>query len=102
MHMSVFVVRSTDLMSVAKNLVSGSPDLPDEHKNASGLVSILLKKGHFRRQAINLAPSRRVRAKGDSLLRFKDVSLGAPDNNAGFPESISDDLNGLPPKPGNT
>ena len=60
------------------------------------------KKGRFRRQAINLAPPRRGRAYGDGPLSLEDVGLGAPDMNAGLPESMSDGLNWLPPEQGHT
>ena len=57
------------------------------------------KKGRLWRQAINLAPPRRVRAWRDELLRLEDAGLGAPDINADLPESMSDGLDRLPAEP---
>ena len=60
------------------------------------------KKGCLRCQGINLAPSRRVRDWGDGPLTLEDAGLGVLDMNAGFPESMSNNLDRLPPEPGHT
>ena len=54
-----------------------TPDTADFPKNASGPVGIPLKRRNLRRQAINLAPTRRVRVRGDGPLKLEEEVLGA-------------------------
>ena len=54
-----------------------SPDTPGNHKNASRPDGITLKKGHFRRQKINLAPSEEVRAWENDPLMPDIMSVSA-------------------------
>ena len=97
----VFVVRPTDRMSVAQGLFrwvlaqDRSPDTPGGFKSALRPVGIPLKRVSFRRQVINLAAPRKVRALVDGSLRIEDVGLGKPDINACLPEFMSDDLDRL-------
>ena len=88
--MSVFVVRPTDRTSVAQGPVFDG--FRRKHKNTSGHRRHFPEKGYLRRQAINLAPPKRVRAWGDGPQRLEYAGGGAPDMNAGFPESMSDGL----------
>ena len=53
-------------------------------------------------QAINVTPPRRVGVWAYGPLRLEDAGLGAPDLNAGLPESMSGVLNRLLPEPGHT
>ena len=47
-------------------------------------------------------PFKEDKSQGDSSLKLEDTGLVAPDMNAGFPESMSDGLDRLPPDPGHT
>ena len=55
-----------------------------------------------RRQAINLAPPRTVRAWGDGPLKLEDAGLGELNMNAGLSEFMSDGFDRLPAEPGHT
>ena len=103
-HHQAYDVRPIDQASLPQGLVLRKSRRKTEAetrlhvRKCFGLKGIPLKKGLFKLLVINLAPQRRLKAWSDDPLRLKDAGLSTQDMNAGFPASMSDGRDRLPPK----